>query len=98
MTSAQPDEAGVDRAVPRLAHGARLQYEPAQQGWVLLFPEGMVKLNPSAAEILQRCDGVRDVGAVVDDLRGAFGDPPGLRDDVLGFFEFARGRGWLEVS
>ena len=92
------EASGQDRAVPRLAHGARLQFEPAQQNWVLLFPEGMVKLNASAAEILQRCDGVRDVGAVVDDLSGAFGDPPGLRDDVLEFFEFARGRGWLEMG
>lgn len=87
----------ADDAVPRLAAGARLQFEPTQQAWVVLFPEGMVKLNASAAEILQRCDGTRDVAAVVADLRAAFGDPAGLRDDVMAFFEFARERGWLAL-
>ncbi|HQE41111.1 MAG TPA: pyrroloquinoline quinone biosynthesis peptide chaperone PqqD, partial [Zoogloea sp.] len=34
----------------------RFQWEPAQQAHVLLYPEGMVKLNQSAGEILKRCD------------------------------------------
>ena len=44
---------------PRLGHGFRFQWEPAQQAHVLLYPEGMVKLNQSAGEILKRCDGSR---------------------------------------
>ncbi|WP_119154105.1 pyrroloquinoline quinone biosynthesis peptide chaperone PqqD [Caldimonas tepidiphila] len=87
-----------EAAVPRLANGTRLQYEPAQQSWVLLFPEGLVRLNDSAAEILRRCDGVRDIAALIEDLRASCGDPPGLGEDVLGFFAFARGRGWLELA
>ena len=43
--------------VPRIGHGFRLQWEPAQGCFVLLYPEGMVKLNQSAGEILKRCDG-----------------------------------------
>jgi pyrroloquinoline quinone biosynthesis protein D len=48
-------------AVPRIAAGHRMQFEPAQDCHVLLYPEGMVTLNPSAAEILGRCDGQRSV-------------------------------------
>ena len=32
----------------------RLQFEPAQSAWVLLYPEGMVKLTGSAGEIMKR--------------------------------------------
>ncbi len=51
---------------PAIARGFRLQWEPAQNAHVLLYPEGMVKLNGSAGEILKRCDGSRDVDAIVD--------------------------------
>ncbi len=44
-------------ASPRIGRGFRLQWEPVQDCHVLLYPEGMVKLNESAGEILKRCDG-----------------------------------------
>ena len=46
-------------AKPSIGRGLRLQWEPAQNAHVLLYPEGMVKLNASAGEILKRCDGQR---------------------------------------
>lgn len=58
---------------PRVAKMFRLQWEPAQQAHVLLYPEGMVKLNQSAAEILKRCDGSRDLSTLVNELEQAFG-------------------------
>jgi pyrroloquinoline quinone biosynthesis protein D len=72
----------------------RLQWEEAQQAWVLLYPEGLVKLSPSAAEILQRVDGVSSAGAIAAALESAF---PGadLRSDVFDFLEVAHGRGWI---
>ena len=45
---------------PRVGAGFRLQWEPAQSCHVLLYPEGMVRLNASAGEIMNRCDGQRD--------------------------------------
>ena len=59
-------------AVPRLAPRFRLQFEPAQDAWVLLYPEGMVKLSPTAAEILRRLDGTTSVEGVVQSLQQAF--------------------------
>ena len=38
---------------PGVARHFRLQWEEAQGAWVLLYPEGMVKLNQSAGEILR---------------------------------------------
>jgi pyrroloquinoline quinone biosynthesis protein D len=83
-------------ARPAIAHGMRLQWEPAQEAHVLLYPEGMVKLNGSAGAILERCDGVRTVAELIADLERAFG-ATNLSDDVTAFVELALGRGWLEL-
>jgi hypothetical protein len=34
--------------MPQIFRRFRLQFEPAQSAWVLLYPEGMVRLSPSA--------------------------------------------------
>jgi pyrroloquinoline quinone biosynthesis protein D len=81
---------------PAIAHGMRLQWEPAQEAHVLLYPEGMVKLNGSAGAILERCDGVRTVAEIVADLERAFG-ATNLSGDVTAFVELALERRWLEL-
>ncbi|WP_133648741.1 pyrroloquinoline quinone biosynthesis peptide chaperone PqqD [Paraburkholderia flava] len=78
-----------------IAKQFRLQWEPAQNAHVLLYPEGMVKLNQSAGEILKRCDGTRDIDALIADLEHAF-STTGLGPEVRAFVADARGRGWLE--
>ena len=82
--------------IPRIGDGFRLQWEPAQQCHVLLYPEGMVKLNQSAGEILKRCDGSRDVDAIVDDLERAF-EATDLTRDVTAFISLALERKWIEL-
>ncbi len=79
---------------PRIAHGFRLQWEPVQDCHVLLYPEGMVKLNGSAGEIMKRCDGERDVQAIVLDIEQTYGLKD-LSKDVLGFVELAGKQRWL---
>ncbi len=75
----------------------RLQWEPAQNAHVLLYPEGMVKLNQSAREILKRCDGTRDIDRLINDLQKAFNaKAPELADEVRLFVAEAERRGWLE--
>ena len=81
-------------ARPAVAPMYRLQFEPAQDAWVLLYPEGMVKLNTPAAEILRRCNGERSVDDIVGELERAF-ERTELAGDVHAFLEHARERGWL---
>ena len=83
-------------AKPAIARGFRLQWEPAQNAHVLLYPEGMVKLNGSAGEILKRCDGSRDIDAIVGDLERAF-EATGLTKDVTTFISMALERKWIEL-
>jgi pyrroloquinoline quinone biosynthesis protein D len=82
---------------PSIRAGIRLQFEAVQNAYVLLYPEGMVKLNTSAAEILRRCDGVRSVDEIVADLESAF-NRNGLQDDVARFLELARTQGWISAA
>jgi coenzyme PQQ biosynthesis protein PqqD len=79
---------------PRMSPTYRLQHEEAQDSWVLLYPEGMVRLNEAASEILKRCDGSRSVQQVVDELQEAFGEAS-LQADVCDFMSEAYARGWV---
>jgi pyrroloquinoline quinone biosynthesis protein D len=85
-----------DTVKPVIAHGLRLQWEPAQDAHVLLYPEGMVKLNGSASAILSRCDGVRTLADIVADLEREY-DTSGLAGDVRAFVTLALERRWLEL-
>ena len=79
---------------PSIRSGIRLQWEEVQNSYVLLYPEGMVKLNTSAAEILKRCDGARSVDEIVADLEVAF-KRTGLQGEVEHFLQLARAQGWI---
>ena len=79
---------------PRIGPGFRLQWEPAQERHVLLYPEGMVQLNGSAGEIMKRCNGESSIAEIVADLEQAFGTT-GLDADVRGFVEVAAQQNWL---
>lgn len=81
---------------PVIGRGYRLQWEPAQNAHVLLYPEGMVRLNSSAGEILRRCDGARTVEEIIADLERSFGTT-GLSGDVTAFVSLALEKKWLEV-
>lgn len=95
MTAAQSGLPELtEHSVPRVGPAFRLQFEPAQDCHVLLYPEGMVKLNGSAGEIMTRCDGQRSVAMVVADLEAAF-NTTGLAADVSAFVTMAGQQRWL---
>lgn len=80
---------------PRVARLYRLQWEEAQQAHVLLFPEGMVKLNRSAGEILSRCDGSRTTAQIVAELEAAF-ETTALESEIQSFLASATQKGWVD--
>ncbi len=84
-------------ARPRINRLFRFQWEPAQQAHVLLYPEGMVKLNQSAGEILKRCDGSTSVAEIVADLEAAF-NASNLAADVDAFLIMADAQNWITWS
>ena len=83
--------------IPALRPGYRLQWEPAQNSHVLLYPEGMIRLNPPAAAILSRCDGQLCIGELIAALTAEYPDESGLAEDVHEFLGTACQHGWIEL-
>lgn len=83
-------------AIPALRRGFRLQFEPAQGCKVLLYPEGMVRLNDSAGEILTLVDGERSVRLIIEELSERFPEVSELDQDILAFLEAAHAEHWIE--
>jgi pyrroloquinoline quinone biosynthesis protein D len=77
---------------PRLVSGARLQYDDVRDEHVLLVPEGVVRLNPTAAAVLELCDGERSLDEIVGALSARY-DGSDLREDVQGLVDGMTQRG-----
>jgi pyrroloquinoline quinone biosynthesis protein D len=73
----------------------RLQWEEAQQKTVILYPEGLVELNQSSAEILKCCDGTRNLAQIISTLEEKFATS-GLANDITAFLQVALQNGWIQ--
>lgn len=91
------EQTGHGMRPPRLRPGYRLQWEPAQHSHVLLYPEGMIRLNDSAAAILTRCDGQTSLSDLIDALAAEYPGEATLAEDIREFIDLARQRGWIEL-
>jgi pyrroloquinoline quinone biosynthesis protein D len=76
----------------------RFQWEEAQQSHVILFPEGMVKLNGSAGEVLSLVDGKNSVDQIIASLKIKFKDVEGIEKDILSMIQFALDKAWIEKA
>jgi pyrroloquinoline quinone biosynthesis protein D len=73
----------------------RLQWEEIQQRDVILYPEGMVELNHSSAEILKLCNGSKTLAEIIYELHRKF-STTGLEKDITHFLEIALQNGWIK--
>lgn len=84
---------------PKLNPLYRLQFEKAQNGYVLLYPEGMVKLSESASEVLSRVDGVTSAEDIVKALQQKFPDAADfIAADVNEFLADALAKNWIKYD
>ena len=77
---------------PRLVTGARLRYDDVREEHVLLVPEGAVRLNPTAAQVLELCDGERSLDDIVGAVSARY-EGADVRDDVLELVDAMAQRG-----
>ncbi|MEV4315815.1 pyrroloquinoline quinone biosynthesis peptide chaperone PqqD [Actinocrispum sp. NPDC049592] len=56
------------RSRPRLRRGVRLTWDKTRETHVLLFPEGVLVPNKTAAAVLELCDGTATVAEITADL------------------------------
>lgn len=80
-----------------MANGYRFQWEPAQDSHVLLYPEGMVKLNQTAALILSKIDNKRNLDQISEELSKKFPDAD-IHEDVELFIKTAIEERWLNLA
>ena len=82
-------------ATPRLAPGCRLHPTEA----VMLIPEGTLKLQGPAREILAQLDGKQSVAAIVEELAQQYEgvDRDDIQQDVLNLLERMELRGVVRV-
>lgn len=85
-----------DNVIPAFRRGNRMQWEAAQDSHVVLYPEGMAKLNETAVAILELVDGKQDVAAIVATLDARFPDAGGVGDDVKEFLQSAIEQKWIQ--
>jgi pyrroloquinoline quinone biosynthesis protein D len=64
--------------VPALARGVKFRFDEVRARWVLLAPERLFLPDEPAIEILKLVDGVRSLGAIIDDLTARFDAPRDL--------------------
>jgi pyrroloquinoline quinone biosynthesis protein D len=59
---------------PQLRRGVRAEADPLNGGTVLLFPEGVLILNETAAAVIRQCDGCHSVAKVVQAVGTVYRD------------------------
>jgi pyrroloquinoline quinone biosynthesis protein D len=74
--------------------GARLRYDEVRQEHLLLIPEGAVRLNATAALVLELCDGERSLDDIVGELSARY-EGADVRDDVRELVDGMAQRGLL---
>ena len=79
-------------AVPRVAPKARLHWDEVRERHVLLYPEGLVTLNETAAAILQLCDGEHAVEYIVTVLKRRY-QADGIERDVTALLQGLAAKG-----
>jgi pyrroloquinoline quinone biosynthesis protein D len=78
MTGPADDGPPSDSTVPAFGRGVKFRFDGVRQSWVLLAPERLFVPDEQAIEILKLVDGVRSLGAIIDELAERFAAPRDL--------------------
>ena len=81
---------------PVLPRHAKLKYDETRKVWVILAPERVLAPDEIAVEVLQLCDGVRNVAEIVDELVAKYAAPrKAIATDVVAMLQDLADKGFL---
>jgi pyrroloquinoline quinone biosynthesis protein D len=81
---------------PVLPRHARLKFDETRQRWVILAPERVLAPDEIAVEVLQLCDGVRSVAAIIDQLAEKYtADRAAISIDVVAMLQDLADKGFI---
>lgn len=83
--------------IPEFSPHYLFRWEEPQRAYVILYPEGVVKLNETAATILQLCDGLRSAGQIATELSGRYASVE-VSNSVYRFLETSIAKGWIRIK
>ncbi|MDQ3812494.1 MAG: pyrroloquinoline quinone biosynthesis peptide chaperone PqqD [Armatimonadota bacterium] len=97
MSDAAPDQMIRPEARPRLASKVRVQTDKVSGKPALLYPEGVLLLNPTGAAIIELCDSQNTFAEIVTTLAGRYNAPPdAVSVDVAEYLGRLRERGLVK--
>ena len=81
---------------PVLPRHAKLKFDETRQVWVILAPERALAPDEIAVEVLQLCDGVRNVTAMIDMLAEKYAaERSAIATDVIAMLQDLADKGFL---
>lgn len=81
---------------PVLPRHAKLKFDETRQVWVILAPERVLAPDEIAVEVLQLCDGVRNVEQMIDHLAAKYVAERGaVSTDVITMLQELADKGFL---
>ena len=81
---------------PVLPRHAKLKFDQTRQVWVILAPERVLAPDEIAVEVLQMCDGVRNVGEIADLLTKKYAaEREAIMADVIAMLQDLADKGFL---
>jgi pyrroloquinoline quinone biosynthesis protein D len=76
------------------------RWEQSQDAHVLLYPEGVVKLNQTGAIILEHCTGDKTVEQLINIIAKKYDGSAReqVAKGVINFLEVSNGKGWIKLN
>lgn len=96
VTMRQPKLSVSEASRPVLPRHTKLRFDETRKVWVILAPERVLAPDEIAVEVLQLCDGVRDVAAMIDSLAAKYAAPrDAIAVDVIAMLQDLADKGFL---
>jgi pyrroloquinoline quinone biosynthesis protein D len=81
---------------PVLPRHAKLKFDETRKVWVILAPERVLAPDEISVEVLQLCDGVRSVEAIIDRLAEKYtAERAAIATDVIAMLQDLADKGFL---
>ena len=81
---------------PALPRHAKLKFDETRKVWVILAPERVLAPDEIAVEVLQLCDGIRNVSDIVDQMVAKYAAPrEAISTDVVAMLQDLADKGFL---
>ena len=82
--------------VPVWRSGYKLQFEPSQKTYVILYPEGLIRLNETASIIAQQINGKHSIYLILKNIKTIYESTAEIEQDVLDYLFIAHQQHWID--